>query len=31
VLVGKAPAIIALRCCQLNGELEQYWENRRAA
>ena len=29
--VRGANAIIALRCCQLNGELEQYWENRRAA
>ena len=29
--VRGANAIIALRCCQLNGQLEDYWENRRAA
>jgi hypothetical protein len=29
--VRGANAIIALRCCQLNGRLEDYWENRRAA
>jgi len=26
-----ANAIIALRCCHLNGRLEDYWESRRAA
>jgi hypothetical protein len=26
-----ANAIIALRCCQLNGRFENYWESRRAA
>ncbi|MEO8131204.1 MAG: ISKra4 family transposase [Bryobacteraceae bacterium] len=26
-----ANAIIALRCCYLNGRFEDYWENRRAA
>jgi hypothetical protein len=26
-----ANAIVALRCCQLNGEFENYWEGRRAA
>jgi hypothetical protein len=26
-----ANAIIALRCCHLNGNFESYWENRRAA
>jgi hypothetical protein len=29
--VRGADAIIALRCCELNGELEDYWHNRRAA
>lgn len=29
--VRGANAIIALRCCQLNGRLESYWEGRRAA
>jgi hypothetical protein len=29
--VRGANAIIALRCCHLNGELEDYWEQRRAA
>ena len=29
--VRGANAIIALRCCQLNGELEDYWDNRRSA
>jgi hypothetical protein len=29
--VRGANAIIALRCCYLNGRLEDYWENRRAA
>ena len=29
--VRGANAIIALRCCQLNGEFEDYWETRRAA
>jgi hypothetical protein len=29
--VRGANAIIALRCCQLNGDLEDYWDNRRAA
>ena len=29
--VRGANAIIALRCCQLNGRLEDYWEARRAA
>lgn len=29
--VRGANAIIALRCCQLNGRLETYWEDRRAA
>jgi hypothetical protein len=29
--VRGANAIIALRCCKLNGRLEDYWENRRAA
>lgn len=29
--VRGANAIIALRCCQLNGRLESYWEDRRAA
>ena len=29
--VRGANAIIALRCCHLNGQLEDYWENRRAA
>jgi hypothetical protein len=24
-------AIIALRCCHLNGQFEDYWEARRAA
>jgi hypothetical protein len=26
-----ANAIVALRCCQLNGRFEDYWEARRAA
>jgi hypothetical protein len=29
--VGAANAIIALRCCQLNGRFEDYWEQRRVA
>jgi hypothetical protein len=29
--VRGANAIIALRCCHLNGRFEHYWENRRAA
>lgn len=29
--VRGANAIIALRCCQLNGRFESYWEDRRAA
>jgi hypothetical protein len=29
--VRGANAIIALRCCHLNGRLEDYWEARRAA
>lgn len=29
--VRGANAIVALRCCQLNGEFENYWEERRAA
>jgi hypothetical protein len=29
--VRGANAIIALRCSALNGELEDYWDNRRAA
>ena len=29
--VPGANAIIALRCCHLNGYFENYWENRRAA
>ena len=29
--VRGANAIIALRCCELNGEFEDYWDNRRAA
>jgi hypothetical protein len=29
--VGGANAIIALRCCLLNGELEDYWAQRRIA
>lgn len=29
--VRGANAIIALRCCQLSGQWEDYWENRRAA
>ena len=29
--VRGANAIVALRCCQLNGEFENYWEGRRAA
>ena len=29
--VDNANAIIALRCCQLNNRMENYWENRRAA
>jgi hypothetical protein len=29
--VRGANAIVALRCCHLNGHFEDYWENRRAA
>lgn len=29
--VRGANAIVALRCCQLNGRFEDYWESRRAA
>jgi hypothetical protein len=29
--VRGANAIVALRCCHLNGEFENYWEERRAA
>jgi hypothetical protein len=29
--VRGANAILALRCCQLNGRCEDYWEQRRAA
>ena len=29
--VRGANAIIALRCCHLNGRFEDYWEGRRAA
>ena len=29
--VRGANAIVALRCCHLNGQFEDYWENRRAA
>ena len=29
--VRGANAIITLRCCQLNGRFEDYWESRRAA
>ena len=29
--VSGANAIIALRCCYLNGRFEDYWESRRAA
>jgi len=29
--VRGANAILALRCCQLNGRFENYWEARRAA
>ena len=29
--VRGANAILALRCCQLNGRFEDYWEGRRAA
>ena len=29
--VREANAILALRCCHLNGEFEDYWEERRAA
>jgi len=29
--VRGANAILALRCCHLNGEFEDYWEARRAA
>ena len=29
--VRGANAIVALRCCQLNGEFENCWEGRRAA
>lgn len=29
--VDNANSIIALRCCQLNNRMEDYWENRRAA
>jgi hypothetical protein len=28
--VRAANAILALRCCQLNGRFEDYWEARRA-
>jgi hypothetical protein len=28
--VRGANAILALRCCQFNGEFEDYWEARRA-
>jgi len=28
--VGGANAILALRCCQLNGRFESYWEERAA-
>lgn len=28
--VRGANAIIALRCCQISGEFEEYWEARRA-
>jgi hypothetical protein len=29
--VAGANAILALRCCHLNGRFEEYWEARRAA
>ena len=29
--LDNANSIIALRCCQLNNRMEDYWENRRAA
>ena len=29
--VNGANAILALRCCHLNGRFENYWEDRRAA
>jgi hypothetical protein len=29
--VRGANAIVALRCCLLNGQFEDYWEGRRAA
>jgi hypothetical protein len=29
--VRGANAIVALRCCQHNGQFEDYWETRRAA
>lgn len=29
--VRGANAIIALRCCRINGRFEDHWENRRAA
>jgi len=29
-LVRGANAIIALRCCQMNGRWEEFWENRSA-
>jgi hypothetical protein len=29
--VRGANAIVALRCCRLNGQFEDYWEARRAA
>jgi hypothetical protein len=29
--VRGANAIVALRCCQLNGQFEDFWETRRAA
>jgi hypothetical protein len=29
--VRGANAIVALRCCQINGQFEDYWEGRRAA
>ena len=30
-IVRGANAILALRCCHLNGRFEDYWETRRAA
>jgi hypothetical protein len=29
--VRGADAIVTLRCCQINGQFEDYWEARRAA